>query len=178
MVLPKRYLLERTSDAKDLPIPARRSAQASGLDLHANIKESVTIKKGECVLIPAGIKIALPFGFEAQIRSRSGLALNHGIVVLNSPGTIDADYRGEIKILLMNHGIENFEISRGDRIAQMVICKVEMMDCTEVEELPETKRGEDGLGSTGIKHGNIDLDAFEKFKQEKMKLKDKIGRMD
>ena len=140
------FLLERT--AKDLPVPSRQSQQAAGFDLHANI-EKTTIKKGEFVLIPVGIKIALPFGYEAQIRSRSGLALKHGVVVLNSPGTVDSDYRGEIKVLLINHGAEDFTINRGDRIAQMIIAKVEMINFTETDALPETERGENGYGSTG-----------------------------
>lgn len=167
--LPKRCLLERTDDAKDLPVPARQTPQAAGVDLHAKITEPVLIKKGECVLIPTGIKIALPFGFEAQIRSRSGFALNHGVVVLNSPGTIDADYRGEIKVLLINHGVESFEIKRGDRIAQMVFSKIEMLDFNEMDKLPETQRGEGGYGSTGMgnAHGGMDLAAFEEFKRKK-----------
>jgi dUTP pyrophosphatase len=164
---PKRCLLERTSDAKDLPIPARGTPQAAGVDLHAKISESVTISKGECVLIPTGIKIALPLGCEAQVRSRSGLALNHGVVVLNSPGTVDADYRGEIKVLLINHGIADFTINRGDRIAQMVISKVEMLDFQEVADLPATTRGEGGYGSTGTAqtHSGFDKAAFEEFKE-------------
>jgi dUTP pyrophosphatase len=172
ITLPKRCLLERTSDAKDLPVPTRQTPQAAGLDLHAKVSSVVTIKKGECVLIPTGIKIALPFGFEAQIRSRSGLALNHGVVVLNSPGTVDADYRGEVKVLLINHGMADFVIKRGDRIAQMIISKVEMMEITETDSLPETERGESGYGSTGVDavmHGGIDRNAFEEFKKKKMK---------
>ena len=184
MIFPKRCLLERTADAKDLPVPARQTPQSTGVDLHAKINESVFIKKGECVLIPVGIKIALPLGYEAQIRSRSGLALNHGVVVLNSPGTIDADYRGEIKVLLMNHGNDDFEIKRGDRIAQMIINKFEMLEFFETDELPETNRNENGFGSTGVSaettnavpitHGGIDANAFEEFKrkrEEEMKEK-------
>ncbi|MCL2578110.1 MAG: dUTP diphosphatase [Defluviitaleaceae bacterium] len=148
--LPKQCLLERTSDAIDLPLPKRQTRSAAGVDLYAKISEPVIMEKGECVLIPTGIKIALPFGYEAQIRSRSGLALNHGVVVLNSPGTIDADYRGEIKVLLINHGFDNFEIKRGDRIAQMIFAKVEMMTIREIEKLPETKRDDGGFGSTGV----------------------------
>jgi dUTP pyrophosphatase len=162
-------LLERTSDAKDLPVPTRQSSQAAGLDLHAKIGGTITIQKGECVLIPTGIKIALPFGFEAQIRSRSGLALNHGVVVLNSPGTVDADYRGEIKVLLINHGMENFKINRGDRIAQIIISKIETMDFTEVDTLPETARGDGGFGSTevAVKRGGLDAVAMAEFKEKK-----------
>ena len=101
-------------------------------------------------MIPTGIKIALPFGFEAQIRPRSGLALKHGITVLNTPGTVDADYRGELCVLLINHGHEDFHITRGDRIAQMVINKVEMCDFEETDCLPTSIRGEGGYGSTGV----------------------------
>ncbi|MCL1882829.1 MAG: dUTP diphosphatase [Defluviitaleaceae bacterium] len=143
------FLLERTEDAKDLPIPARQTAQAAGLDLYAKVSDTIVIKKGEYVLIPVGIKIALPFGYEAQIRSRSGLALKYGVVVLNSPGTVDSDYRGEVKVLLINHGSADFTFGRGDRIAQLVIAKVEMIDFIETEKLPETERGEGGYGSTG-----------------------------
>ena len=101
-------------------------------------------------MIPTGIKIALPFGYEAQLRPRSGLALKHGITVLNTPGTIDADYRGELHVLLINHGDVDFEITRGDRIAQLVIAKVEMIDFTEVDDLSDTQRGAGGYGSTGL----------------------------
>lgn len=187
ITLPKRCQIERTDDAKDLPIPARQTPQSAGVDLHAKITEAVTIRKGECVLIPTGIKIALPFGYEAQVRSRSGLALNHGVVVLNSPGTIDADYRGELKVLLINHGVEAFEIKRGDRIAQLVFAKVEMFNFEEVEKLPETARGEGGYGSTGvsetppeeisaigISHGGIDRAAFEEFRRKKLEENNKM----
>ena len=167
--IPKRCLLVRTDDAKDLPIPKRQTPQAAGLDLHAKITEPVSIGKGECVLIPTGIKIALPFGFEAQIRSRSGLALNYGVVVLNSPGTIDADFRGEIGVLLINHGKESFEINRGDRIAQLVFSKVEQMDFNEVEVLPEIEswRSEAGFGSTGITRGALNSAKLEKFRRKR-----------
>ena len=141
------FQITRTEDAKDLPLPTRQTPQSAGLDLHAKI--STTIKPGERTLMPTGIRAALPFGFEAQIRPRSGLALKHGITVLNTPGTIDADYRGEIGVVLINLGSEDFTIQRGDRIAQMVIVKVEMANFTEVDELPDTRRGEGGYGSTG-----------------------------
>jgi dUTP pyrophosphatase len=152
----EQFLIERTFDAKDLPIPARQTPQSAGLDLHANVTEAIVIKKGERFLIPTGIRIALPFGFEAQIRSRSGLALKHGVAVLNSPGTIDADYRGEIGVVLINHGTEDFAVNRGDRIAQMIIAKVEMCLFSEVETMPQTdtdsQRGAGGYGSTGVAH--------------------------
>ncbi|MCL2840710.1 MAG: dUTP diphosphatase [Defluviitaleaceae bacterium] len=155
MDLQAQYLLNRTEDAKDLPLPSRQTPQSAGLDLHANIHETIIIKKGARALIPTGIRLALPFGYEAQIRPRSGLALKHGITVLNSPGTVDADYRGEVKALLINHGHEDFSINRRDRIAQMVIAKVEMIDFQEVntpDDLSKTMRGEGGYGSTG---GNV-----------------------
>ena len=144
------FLIKRADDALDLHLPARQTSGSAGFDLCANI--SVVIRKGERVLIPTGIKIALPFGYEAQIRPRSGLALKHGVTVLNSPGTVDADYRGELKVLLINLGDEDFFVSRGDRIAQMVIAKVEMVEFTlvdEDEELPGSQRGAGGYGSTG-----------------------------
>jgi len=141
------FLISRTANALDLPLPTRQTPQSAGLDLHANI--SVTIPKGERTLVPTGIRVALPFGYEAQVRPRSGLALKHGITVINTPGTIDADYRGEIGVVLINHGNEDFAIKRGDRVAQLVIAKVEMIEFQEVDELPDTQRGDGGYGSTG-----------------------------
>ena len=143
------FLLSRTEDAKDLPLPARQTPQSAGMDLHAKI--NVTIKKGERTLVPTGIRIALPFGYEAQVRPRSGLALKHGITMLNAPGTIDADYRGELGVLLINLGENDFNITRGDRIAQLVIAKVEMTNFEEVDKIPDTERGSGGFGSTGVK---------------------------
>jgi len=143
-----RFCVKRTEDALDLPLPTRGTPLSAGLDLHAKI--NITIKKGERALVPTGIRVALPFGYEAQVRSRSGLALKHGITVLNSPGTIDADYRGEVAVLLINHGGEDFAITRGDRIAQMVVNKVEMIVFEAVDELPDSVRGEGGFGSTGV----------------------------
>ena len=148
MNFPRQCLVERTPDALDLPLPARQTAQSAGVDLHSNI--TVTLEKGGRILIPTGIKIALPFGYEAQVRSRSGLALKHGVAVLNSPGTVDADFRGEVKVLLINHGSEDFHIKRGDRIAQLVFAKVEMLEFSEVSALPETERADGGYGSTGV----------------------------
>ncbi|MCL2049359.1 MAG: dUTP diphosphatase [Defluviitaleaceae bacterium] len=142
------FFLERTCDAKDLLVPARQSLEAAGFDLYANVK-AITIKRGERVLVPTGIKIALPFGYEAQIRSRSGLAYKHGVAVLNSPGTVDSDYRGEIKVILINHGEQDFTINRGDRIAQMIIARVEMVEFVEADKLPGTERADGGFGSTG-----------------------------
>jgi len=141
------FLIEKTEDAKDLPLPTRQTPQSAGMDLHSKI--NTTIKKGERTLIPTGIRAALPFGYEVQIRPRSGLALKHGVTVLNTPGTVDADYRGELCVLLINWGGDDFHITRGDRIAQMIVAKVEMVEFKEVSELPDTQRGSGGYGSTG-----------------------------
>ena len=134
-----------------LPIPKYESSGAAGLDLMAAIKENkkILISPGKAEMIPSGIAVAIPQGFEAQIRPRSGLASKNGITVLNSPGTIDSDYRGEILIMLINHSKKDFEISRGMRIAQMVISKIEQFNLISVEELGITQRGIDGFGSTG-----------------------------
>jgi len=146
----EKFLLTRTDDAHDLPLLARQTTAAAGMDLHANVHEDVIIKKGKRVLIPTGIKIALPYGYEAQVRPRSGLAFNFGVTVLNTPGTVDADYRGELKVLLINLGDEDFVVRRGERIAQLVIAKVEMMCFDEVDTLPDSVRGAGGYGSTGV----------------------------
>jgi dUTP pyrophosphatase len=132
-------------------LPAYQTLQSAGLDLKSNLKESVILKPLERILIPTGISIELPDGYEAQIRPRSGLAFKHGITVLNSPGTIDADYRGEIKVLLINLSNENFEIQHGERIAQMVVAKHEKIVWVESEVLSDTERGAGGYGSTGKK---------------------------
>ncbi len=132
-------------------LPAYATTQSAGMDLRANLEEAITLQPFERRLIPTGLYMALPEGFEAQIRPRSGLALKHGITVLNSPGTIDADYRGEIMVLLINFSKENFVINDGERIAQMVIARHEQGDFVEVEELDETERGEGGYGHTGVK---------------------------
>jgi dUTP pyrophosphatase len=131
------------------PLPAYETAAAAGMDLRANIEENIAIKPLERKLIPTGLFIELPVGFEAQVRPRSGLALKHGITVLNSPGTIDADYRGEIKVLLVNLSNEDFIIENGQRIAQMIISKHETITWRESEELSETQRGAGGYGHTG-----------------------------
>lgn len=134
----------------DLPLPARMSSGASGFDLFAAVAEEVQIKAGERALIPTGIKIALPQGLEAQVRPRSGLALRYGVTVLNAPGTVDADYRGEIKVVLINHGDAAFTVKRGLRIAQLVIQEVPQIRWEEVDILSETDRGDGGFGHTGI----------------------------
>ena len=130
-------------------LPAYETAASAGMDLRANIDENITIKPFERKLIPTGLFIELPVGFEAQVRPRSGLALKHGITVLNSPGTIDADYRGEIKVLLVNFSNEDFVVENGQRIAQMIISKHETITWQEVEILSETQRGAGGYGHTG-----------------------------
>lgn len=131
------------------PLPAYQTEASAGMDLHANLDSPVELLPNQRALIPTGLYIELPMGCEAQIRPRSGLAFKHGITVLNSPGTIDADYRGEIKILLINHGDQPFHIQDGERIAQMVIAKHETTSWQPVDSLNTTQRGEGGYGSTG-----------------------------
>ncbi|MEQ1788892.1 MAG: dUTP diphosphatase [Rickettsiales bacterium] len=143
--------ITKLAHGADLPLPAYASEQAAGADLIAAIDGEATLKPFARQLIPAGIALALPAGFEAQIRPRSGLALKNGITILNSPGTIDADYRGEIKVLLVNLGQEDFVVMRGMRIAQLVIAPVAKVQWQEVEALDDTQRSENGFGSTGLK---------------------------
>lgn len=133
------------------PLPTYATAQSAGMDLRANIDSPVTLKPMERRLVPTGLHIALPEGYEAQVRPRSGLALKHGITVLNTPGTVDADYRGEIMVLLINYSNEEFVINAGERIAQMVIARHEQAQFEEVEVLDETERGAGGYGHTGVK---------------------------
>ena len=142
--------VQRLPHGADLPLPSYATAQSAGLDLMAAVSSDVTLAPGARQLIPTGLAIALPAGFEAQVRPRSGLALKHGITVLNSPGTIDADYRGEVQVLLINHGNQPFVIRRGDRIAQMVVAPVTRIAWHIVEKLDETERGSGGYGSTGM----------------------------
>lgn len=130
-------------------LPAYETAHAAGMDLRADVETTVVLKPMERKLVPTGLYIELPEGFEAQIRPRSGLAFKHGIGIVNSPGTIDADYRGEIKVLLINFSSDDFEINTGDRIAQMVVAKHERVNWEQVEVLNETQRGEGGYGHTG-----------------------------
>jgi dUTP pyrophosphatase len=137
----------RLPHGSDLPLPSYATPGSAGLDLRS--AEALTLKPGARALVPTGIAIALPNGFEAQVRPRSGLAVKHGVTVLNSPGTIDADYRGEIKVPLINHGSEEFVIARGDRIAQMVVAAVVLAELVNVEVLDETSRGGGGFGSSG-----------------------------
>ena len=143
--------IKQLEHGRGLALPSYETAGAAGMDLYAAIPEGgpMVLEPGQRNLIATGISIALPQGFEAQIRPRSGLAVKHGITCLNTPGTIDSDYRGEIKVILINHGREAFTISRGERIAQMIIAPVVQAIWTEVDELPQTKRGTGGFGSTG-----------------------------
>jgi dUTP pyrophosphatase len=131
------------------PVPQHQTIHSAGVDLYANLDEPISLKPLERVLIPTGLHFALPEGYEAQIRPRSGLAGKHGITVLNSPGTLDADYRGELKIILVNLSNEAFVINDGERVAQMVVAKYEQVEFEAVEELDETERGQGGFGHTG-----------------------------
>jgi dUTP pyrophosphatase len=143
--------LQRLAHAVGLPLPAYQTTEAAGLDLMAAVPngEPLTLSPGKYALVPTGLAIALPAGHEAQVRPRSGLAAKHGVTVLNSPGTIDADYRGEIKVILINHGGTPFVIRRGERIAQMVIAPVVQAALVPVATLSATDRGGGGFGSTG-----------------------------
>lgn len=132
-------------------LPAYKKHGDAGMDLRAYLKEPITLQPGQRALIPTGLKIALPFSFEAQVRPRSGLALNHGITVLNTPGTIDSGYRGDIGVILINLGQQPFTIYSGDRVAQLVIAKHETAIFQEVPHLPESDRGQHGFGHSGIK---------------------------
>lgn len=142
-------LIRRLPHADDLPLPSYESADAAGADLRAAVMADHVIAAGAKALIPTGLQIALPAGYEAQVRPRSGLAAKHAVTVLNTPGTIDADYRGEIHIILINHGGDPFTVERGMRIAQMVVAPVVQASFTLAETLPETVRGSGGFGSTG-----------------------------
>ena len=141
--------IRRFPHAKDLPLPAYQTPEAAGLDLYAAVEEPVTLRPGERALVPTGIALALPAGLEAQLRPRSGLALKYGLTLLNSPGTVDSDYRGEIMVLLINHGSEPVTIGRGERIAQCVLNAIMRVTLEEVQELPATYRGSGGFGHTG-----------------------------
>ena len=142
-----RVLIARSGRAKDFPLPEYATPASAGVDLRAS--EARVIPPGGRALVPTGLRIALPEGYEAQVRPRSGLALRHGVTLPNSPGTIDADYRGEIGVILMNLGQEPFIVEPGDRIAQMVVAPVARVAWSEAEELDATERGEGGFGSTG-----------------------------
>ena len=141
--------VQRVREGVDLSLPSYMTERSAGMDLYADVEKDIVINSMERALIPTGIAIALPECFEAQIRPRSGLSINHGITLVNSPGTIDADYRGEIKVILINLGDSPFVIKRGDRIAQMVVHQLTRVDWEETSDLGETKRGPGGFGHTG-----------------------------
>jgi dUTP pyrophosphatase len=144
-----RIEVERLPEGEGLPLPAYQTAGASGMDLHAAVAEDQVIEPGVTALIPTGIKIAIPAGYEAQVRPRSGLALRHGVTLLNTPGTIDSDYRGPVAVIVFNAGKEPFRVRRGDRIAQMVIVPVCRAELVEVAAVDDTERSAGGFGHTG-----------------------------
>lgn len=148
---PVRLMVKRLHPERDadLPVPRYMTAGAAGMDLVAANSEDITIEPGRRALIPTGLAIAVPLGFEAQVRARSGLAIRKGLLLPNAPGTIDADYRGEVKVILANFGEEPFVVTRGERIAQMVIAPVAQAQIVETDTLPDTERGDGGFGHTG-----------------------------
>ena len=145
-----RVALVRLPQGEGLPVPAYQSEHAAGADLCAAVREQLTLLPGSRALVPTGFSIALPHGYEAQVRPRSGIAIRAGVACLNSPGTIDSDYRGEVRVVLANFGNEPFVIRRGDRIAQIVVAPVARAEFEIVDDLPPTDRGEGGFGSTGV----------------------------
>lgn len=145
------YLRQLNSEFADIPIPEYATAGSSGMDLRAAVSESIILKSGEFTLVPTNLVVEIPHGYELQVRPRSGLAAKNGIGVLNGPGTIDSDYRGEIKVILFNFGKNDFTINRGDRIAQMVLAKVYAAKITVSSELNNTARGDGGFGHSGVK---------------------------
>ena len=148
MIEEVRVSVRRVPGTEDLPLPSYMTAQAAGMDLFAAVAESTTLLPGERSLIPTGVEVALPVGYEAEVRPRSGLALKFGVTLVNAPGTIDADYRGEVGVILINHGTEPFVVRRGDRIAQMVVHRVCRVAWAACGELPGTERGSGGFGHT------------------------------
>lgn len=148
---PLQVLVRRLPEGRDLPLPRRATPHASGFDLRARLERPLILEPGQRALVPTGIVVALPPGFEAQVRPRSGLALKQGLTLANSPGTVDADYRGEVGVLLVNLGQEPVTVRRGDRIAQLVPQRVPEATLIEVESLPETERGPGGFGHTGTR---------------------------
>lgn len=137
--------------AKDLPLPAYETADAAGMDVRAALSEAVTLAPGERKAIPTGLKLSIPSGYEVQVRPRSGLAIKKGITMINAPGTVDADFRGEVHVLMVNHSDEPFVVEHGERIAQLVVAPVVQATWNVVDALDETARGEGGFGSTGVK---------------------------
>ncbi|HVT57342.1 MAG TPA: dUTP diphosphatase [Thermoanaerobaculia bacterium] len=142
--------VRRLPGAGDLPLPAAASAGSSGVDLRAAVAGPCVIQPGQRLLVPTGLALEIPPGWEGQLRPRSGLALRHGIGMVNAPGTIDSDYRGEVAVVLINHGTEPFTVERGDRIAQLVLAPVGRIEWEEAATLPDSGRGEGGFGSTGV----------------------------
>lgn len=147
---PLAVAIRRLPHAADLPLPAYASAGAAGLDLFAAVAQDEVLEAGGHIHVPCGIALAMPEGYEGQVRPRSGLARRHGVTVLNAPGTVDSDYRGEVGVLLVNHGAEPFTIRRGERIAQLVVAPVSRIAWREAAELPDSLRGAGGFGSTGL----------------------------
>jgi dUTP pyrophosphatase len=146
--------IQKLPHAEDLPLPAYATPESAGMDLLAAVGAELILEPGAIAAVPAGIALALPQGYEAQVRPRSGLALKHGVTVLNAPGTVDSDYRGEVKVILINHGREPFTIARGAKIAQLVVAAHARVDWREVRALSGTSRGEGGFGSTGYRVGS------------------------
>lgn len=144
--------VKRLPHGAGLPLPQYMTPHSAGMDLYAAVEKDLVILPGEWKLVPSGISIALPEGYEAQVRPRSGLALKQGVSILNTPGTVDADYRGEVGVILMNHSRNDLLIKRGDRIAQMIINKIEQIIFEEVPELPDSDRGAGGFGHTGTSY--------------------------
>ena len=169
-----RVKILRLAHAEGLPMPAYQSGDAAGLDLAAAVPETapITLASGARAMIPTGLVVSLPRGFEAQVRPRSGLAARHGITVLNSPGTIDADYRGEVQVVLINHGDQPFTIARGERIAQLVVAPVVQATLVETKVVDKTVRGTGGFGSTGVRS----VDATKSAKKSKRPAHSGRGR--
>lgn len=142
--------LRRLAHGRDLPLPAAASPGSAGVDLRAALEEELVLRPGERALVPTGLVLEIPAGYEGQVRPRSGLALEHGVTVANAPGTIDSDYRGEVRVILVHLGEEPVTLSRGDRIAQLVIARTESVEWEEAEALGESDRGSGGFGSTGL----------------------------
>ena len=156
-----RISIERDPDAKDLPLPRYATAGSAGMDLHAAIGETICLAPGERRLVSTGLRIAIPEGYEAQVRARSGLALRQGLALVNSPGTIDSDFRSTVQVIVINLGQEPIRIARGDRIAQLVVAPVVRVEWEELPsgQLPGTARGENGFGSTGYSRDNYSRDS-------------------
>ncbi|HEX6200182.1 MAG TPA: dUTP diphosphatase [Thermoanaerobaculia bacterium] len=142
--------LRRLPHGRDLPLPAAASPGSAGVDLRAAVEEDLVIRPGERVLVPTGLVLEIPPGFEGQVRPRSGLALEHGLTLANPPGTIDSDYRGEVRVILIHLGDAPVTVSRGDRVAQLVVARVEAVEWEEADELEGSERGDGGFGSTGL----------------------------